>query len=160
MRSGGLLRVPVNMFSSNVNNLAIVHRVVHRVPGRGIVCFKSATEIPCKDGSGRAIAHFSERVIHFLRDGRIGTVIITYGATDTCTLSSLRGRVSVPVVNIMGPNTGITTRTAHGKRINIVTARKAVDDGVCAACVHRLQPRMRMANGTYPLFIPLMRRKL
>lgn len=152
-------RTPVKMFSSNIKKLAITHRVVHGLPSRGVMCFNSATEIPCKDGSGRAVVQCSQRVVHFLRRRRMGTVIITYGATDTFTLSTIESRFSVPVVNIVRPNTGITTTRAEGGEMKVVNAIKAMKDKVRTRCLGRLSPRVAIFNGTYPLFIPLMRRK-
>lgn len=149
---------PINIFSSNVKKLAMTQRVVHGLPSRGVMCFKSATEIPCKDGSERAIVHCSHRVVRFLRRRGIGTVIITYGATDTFTLSTIGSRLSVPVLKIVRTNTGITTRRAEGGQINVVKAINAMKDNVRTSCLGRLSPRVAIVKGTYPLFIPLMRR--
>lgn len=137
----------------------MTERVSERLPCRGVICFKSATHIPCNDGSRGAVVHFSRRVVHFLEAGRIGTVIVTYGATDTLTLSTIGSRFRLPVVKMIVPKTETTMRTAAGKGINIMNARTAIRDKVCAGIVRKVGPGVRIVRGTYPLFMPLIRRK-
>ncbi len=147
----------VNMFSSNLNKLAIIGRLLGTLPGRGVVCFNSANHIPCNAQDIRAVGGCTERSRRFLLGRSIGLVVTTYNAISSITNSATL-RLPIPFFRIIARSTGTTIEIAGGKEVTIVKAGTAIGDHRRRGRVLELVPGTRILGRDYDLFIPLMRR--
>lgn len=154
------------MFSSNLNNVSITHRVTGSVPTRRILCFNSSTGTPCNVGAPRRIETLDFSVIRQFIHRNIGTIIVTYGATASTTIGSLHRRCSVPVVNVR-PTLGITY--SHNsipssprrvpREIVITTAPLALHRQGFTALVSQFSSRGAVFGRPYPSLIRVIRSK-
>lgn len=150
-------RSTVKIFSSKLNKLDTMGRFLRILPGRGVVCFKSAKEMPCNGEDHRAVSGCTLRSTGFLLGRGIGAIITTYNAMDSITNSVLRRGLSIPCANIMGPATFVTSQGAGGNGVKVVNATTAVSDRDCGLHLRGLGPGCGICRRTYPLFIPLIR---
>lgn len=147
---------PLKVFSSNIKKLAITQTIVSRLPRRTILCINSATHNPCNPLPLTRIHTCTLSVVSRLIRRNIGTLIVTYGSTDTTILHSTHRHCSIPIVRIVRPTIHQTTQIANGGQITIVNARTAIASKTCRS-TFTTTPKVRLFVRTYPHFIRFIR---
>lgn len=65
--------------------------------------------------------------------------------------------MSVPIVNIVGPNDQTTVGRSGGRHVTMVNAGNAVGDSICGRAVGSGSGNVSIVDVDYPGFIPLIR---
>lgn len=145
----------IGVFDSGLGGLTVLRELLHQFPDCTFLYFGDTAHLPYGSKSPETIRSLSEIAAHFLAAQGIDALVIACHTASAWAASAIRQRLSIPVLDMIGP-TLETIRTSSLKGpIGILGTRAMIRSQVYPAALQQIGAR-RVISQACPLFVPVI----
>ena len=149
-------RRPIGIFDSGVGGLTVVRQIQKLLPGEDVVYFGDTARVPYGTKSRETITKFSVENVEFLMKQDVKIVVVACNTASSLSIDFLKRCFRVPIIGVIEPGAKGAVSATRSLRIGVIGTSATVSSGAYEKAIRKLSPRIRVASGSCPLFVPLV----
>ena len=147
---------PIGVFDSGLGGLTVVHEIQQLLPAEDILYFGDSARLPYGIKSKRQIIQFSWDNARFLLKHKIKALVIACNSSSANAYYVLRGKLPVPVVDVIRPVSRVACERTRNKRVGVIGTGATIRSGAYQKEIRKVNPRIKVYAHSCPLFVSLV----
>ncbi|MGQ9639753.1 MAG: glutamate racemase [Candidatus Bathyarchaeia archaeon] len=148
-------RKAIGLLDSGVGGLTIQRELLKHLPNESTVYFGDTGRAPYGSKSRESIMRFSEEGLRFLLESYpVKLIVLACHTISAVAYEYLRSRVSLPLVEVIGPTVDLAMKATRNRRIGIIGTEALINSNIYR---RRLEGRggVKVFSQPCPLLMPL-----
>lgn len=154
--SSKFARRPIGVFDSGVGGLTIVHAIRQLLPRESIVYFGDMARLPYGTKSKEQILSFSIQNTLFLLKHKVKAVVVACNSSSSAAYSFLKRHFNLPIIDVIEPAAESAIEVSKSGKIGVIATQATIESAAYERALFHLNPRVKIAAGACPLFVPLV----
>jgi len=150
------LNRPIGIFDSGIGGLTVLREIASRLPGEDIIYLGDTARVPYGIRSDATVVKYSFQNSEFLMQQGIKALVVACNTVSAVGIEALRGRLSIPVIGVIGPGAKAASRASRRKRIGVVGTEATINSGAYQRMLAEMVPGAEIVARPCPLFVPLV----
>jgi len=147
---------PIGVFDSGVGGLTVCAAVRDRLPGEHIIYFGDTGRFPYGTRSGETIIRYSLEIADYLVRRNVKMIVIACNTASAVALDTLRSRVPVPVMGVIGAGARAACGRMGGGAVGVIGTRATVASGSYVKAVQAVRPGTAVLQQHASLLVSLV----
>jgi len=148
---------PIAIFDSGVGGLTVLRAAVRRLPHEDFVYFGDTAHVPYGTKSPETVRRLSLTHLAFLARLRVKFAVIACNTASAVALSSVRRRLRLPMMGVIGPGVRRALNLTRNGRIGVLGTSTTINSGAYQRELIRAGGKnVRVFAKACPLFVPLI----
>ncbi len=146
--------LPIGVFDSGVGGLTVCRKIAETLPGESILYLGDTARVPYGSKSAATVERYALACANALVSRGVKLLVVACNTASAFALSSLRARLDVPVLGVIGPGARAAAARTNTGRIGVIGTRGVIGSGIYESAIRELAPEARVFTQACPLFVP------
>jgi glutamate racemase len=147
---------PIGVFDSGIGGLTVAQEVIRQLPRESVVYFGDTARVPYGPKSPDTVRRYSEEIADFLLTQGVKAIVIACNTATAHALTTLREKLSVPVIGVVEPGARAAIASSKSSRIGVIGTIGTIKSGAYERAIRTLSPDAIITARACPLFVPLV----
>lgn len=118
---------PIGLLDSGVGGLTVLKAVKDRLPNESLVYIGDTKRCPYGNRSKEEIFSYTLELVQFLLDQHVKMIVIACNTATAHALESVRDKVDIPVIGVVGPGSEAAVLTTVSNEIGVLATVSTVE---------------------------------
>jgi len=146
----------IGIFDSGIGGLTVLQELCRMLPHERLIYLGDTARVPYGTRSSETIRRYALEDALFLVKQGIKLLVVACNTASANATSYLKEKLSIPIVEVIGPGARQAARSTRIKRIGIIGTEATVRSNAYAAEIKRIDPGIEVLSRSCPLFVPLV----
>ncbi|WP_217596050.1 glutamate racemase [Cohnella sp. GbtcB17] len=147
----------IAVLDSGVGGLTVVKEVMRQLPREKILYFGDTARTPYGSRSAEQVVEFTREIVDYLVQFNPKMIVIACNTATAVALEDITGRVSVPVVGVIGPGARAALGRTRTGVIGVIGTEGTIRSGAYEAALRTLSgDSVQVVSRACPDFVPLV----
>ncbi|SFB33495.1 glutamate racemase [Cohnella sp. OV330] len=147
----------IAVLDSGVGGLTVVKEVMRQLPREKILYFGDTARTPYGSRSAEQVVEFTREIVDYLVQFNPKMIVIACNTATAVALEDITGRVSVPVVGVIGPGARAALGRTRTGVIGVIGTEGTIRSGAYEAALNTLSGgSVQVVSRACPGFVPLV----
>ncbi len=147
---------PIGVFDSGLGGLTVVHEIVRRLPGEGIVYLGDTARVPYGIRSPETVIRYAREGASFLLSRGIKLLVIACNTVSATGLREVAAESPVPVIGVIKPGARAAAAASRTRRVGVIGTEATVNSNAYQLAIQDIDPSIEVLSHPCPLFVPLV----
>lgn len=147
---------PIGVFDSGLGGLTVAREIRNQLPQEHVIYYGDLARLPYGIKSKQQIIRFSCENTEFLLEHRVKALVVACNSSASASISVLKKRYPVTVVDVIEPAARRAVRFSFTKRIGIIGTQATIESGAYEKILKKLDPHIQIFPQACPLLVPLV----
>ncbi len=146
---------PIGIFDSGVGGLTVARELFKLLPNEDVVYFGDVGRYPYGGRSKEIITRFTRQDIAFLLEHDVKFIICACNSASSVALEELQDDYDLSIVGVIEPGAQVAVERTSNGRVGVIGTHATIGSNAYAACIHRIDAKIKVFSLACPLFVPL-----
>jgi len=147
---------PIGVFDSGFGGLTVVSEIKRQLPGERIIYFGDTAHLPYGSKSKEVVTGYSLRIAEFLAQKGVKLIVIACNTASSYALAELKGRFSLPLVDVVMPGARAAAGITGVKRVGVIGTMATIKSKAYETAINEINPEIKISAMACPMFVPLV----
>lgn len=145
----------IGIFDSGVGGLTVLREILRALPQEDTIYFGDTARVPYGTKSPETVSRYAHEIASFLLKRDIKLLVVACNTASSVALTSLKKKLSIPVVGVIEPGARKAVSTTRNGRIGVIGTAGTIRSSAYSRAIKRLKPDAEVLTRPCPLFVPL-----
>ncbi|MBQ7131004.1 MAG: glutamate racemase [Oscillospiraceae bacterium] len=145
---------PIGVFDSGIGGLTVLKEIRTLMPNENVVYFGDTARVPYGSKSKDTVMRYVRQIIRFLKTKEVKAIVIACNTASAYALFESALDEDIPVIGVIDAGVKTACNVTKNKRIGIIGTDGAIQSGVHAKMINRIDSQISVFGKACPLFVP------
>ncbi len=145
---------PIGVFDSGIGGLTVLKEVRALMPNENVVYFGDTARVPYGSKSKDTVMRYVRQIIRFLKTKDVKAIVIACNTASAYALCEASLDENIPVIGVIDAGVKTACKVTKNKRIGIIGTDGAIQSGVHASMIKKIDSQVSVFGKSCPLFVP------
>ncbi|MGE5220594.1 MAG: glutamate racemase [Chloroflexota bacterium] len=146
----------IGVFDSGIGGLTVLHQIIEVLPRENTVYLGDTARSPYGTKSVDTVLRYSFENSQFLVEKGVKIVVVACNTSTAIALESLKEKLSMPVLGVIGPGVRRAIKSTKNKKIGVIGTEATIHSGAYTRALKAADSFIEVYSRACPLFVPLV----